>query len=405
MTTEKRLIIISSLILLGLSSSIIYHIFLVSWHGPYYPYNTFLCCPWDHFNDFYYHTRYAPDPYHLNSPDPNHLPFLYIILNLLKDAPKSLLFLTLVGSFGITFIFWTTKHLTEISAKKRAFFSLILFVSFPVIFALDRGNFELVIFVFLCLFVTLYYSHHRLSLLFLCLATLIKPFPAIFFVLLIGDKRYKDILWALVFIATVTIISFGLLPGRALENILLYLQILKRYEIVYEAGQYGLPFNSSLFGAIRYVILTAKPQTNLYENYMFLKYPYMLLAGIIAIGIITVVIRFETVFWKKLLFLCLLMILGPFVSANYRMLRILIPAIMFLGSSTHEKSEFFYLITFGILFIPKDYSRLNTFPDVSIAVLIDPLIMIIIAVLTSISAIKKTEFFVSSSKSSLERNS
>jgi hypothetical protein len=370
---------------------LVYHAYLAHHYGIFYPYGTFLCCPWDHFNDFFNHLRYAPDPYHLDSPDPNHLPFLYVVLNFLKGIPEIHLFIILIASFVGTFFTWTARHFNGIAPVRQVFFSLTLFISLPVVFALDRGNFELAIFVFLCLFIALYYSHPRLSLFFLCLTVLIKPFPAVFFILPISDKRYREVFWSLVSIAVITLISFALLPGGILENIPLYLRILGRYEVVYEAGQYGFTFNSSLFGAIRYIIFSINPHLDLVGNFLVMKYPYLLLVGVIAVGIVTIVIKFEKTFWKKVLLLCLLMDLAPFISAEYRMLHLLIPAVMFLGYSVQEKSDLFYVITFGLLFIPKDYFRLSVFPDVSIAVFIDPLIMLILAVFLGVTAIRRAK--------------
>ena len=66
--------------------------------------------------------------------------------------------------------------------------------------------------------------------------------------------------------------------------------------------------------------------------------------------------------------------LFPYVSADYKLIYALIPLLLFLNAEQHDGDDLFFAILFGVLLVPKAYHHPWS-NDVSISVLINPLIM------------------------------
>jgi len=105
----------------------------------------------------------------------------------------------------------------------------------------------------------------------------------------------------------------------------------------------------------------------------------------------------EKVFWKKITLLTIYMLLIPYVTNDYKLIFLFIPIWLFVNAekSSQENnsnkpvnkvvknSDLWYVILFGLLFIPKSIVLLtpafSPTSHYSTSIIINPLIMILIA--------------------------
>ena len=148
----------------------------------YYPYNTFLFWPADRFNDFFNHFYRAE---HLNPYRPPNIftvyfPFTYILVYLLTFLPAKVAFVLLFGIFICSFAYYVFRNLPASDYRGRISGVIIFtFLSYPILFTVDRGNLEILVFLFLVLFLNYYQKGDNVkSVIFLSLAIAMKLYPA-----------------------------------------------------------------------------------------------------------------------------------------------------------------------------------------------------------------------------------
>jgi hypothetical protein len=280
-------------------------------------------------------------------------------------------------------------------------------MSYPFLFTIDRANAELYTFLFLCGFAYFYNSlnHYKslFALICLSLAIAMKPFPAIFLVLLASEKKWKNILYVIIFAILITIFSMMCFQGGFLENI----QGLRRNQAMfvknYAIGSQGWPYGVSLFGLIKVITgfilkvcshlgLASDTQQVFFDLVSLLLKPYSLLSLII-VGLVSLyILNKEKILWKKLALLVFVMAVIPPTSADYRLLNLFIPLAFFINESRSSKFDLAYLILFGLLLIPKNYFIIPAMTDMglSIGVIINPLLMLIFGFLIIKEGLSKT---------------
>jgi hypothetical protein len=131
-----------------------------------------------------------------------------------------------------------------------------------------------------------------------------------------------------------------------------------------------LHFNTSLYGAIfilgeKFTFLT-----------IVIKY-YIVLALIAFVLTSLFIICKEKEFWRRVSLLVFMMLLLPQLTHDYKMIHLYIAMMLFLNSQKQSPYDMLYTILFGLLLIPKDYLLLQG--DISIAVFLNPLFMLMIA--------------------------
>ena len=105
---------------------------------------------------------------------------------------------------------------------------------------------------------------------------------------------------------------------------------------------------------------------------------YYSIIALVVFGFVAIYIIYkEDVFWKRVALLTISTILLPQVSFDYKLIHLFIPLMLFINYSKSSKFDIPYAVMFGLLLIPKDYYIITQ--DVSIAVLLNPLIMMMTA--------------------------
>jgi hypothetical protein len=270
---------------------------------------------------------------------------------------------------------------------------IYVFLSYPVLFTIDRANFEVLVFFSLFLFVMLFESHTMWSAAFLAMAIAFKGFPVVLTVLLFSKKRYKELLFAGCFSLGITLVAYQSYPNGLIANIYGHLRNLTMYNDFYATKLQGLMFGNSLLGAIKFVVFWFN--TGNVQNYFVPPNLMTAYLGFVAVMLVILIIYMIFVgakLWQEVALLIFILNLFPPVSGDYKLLHIFIPMFLFFSEKEKEKSDWVYAVLFGLLLIPKDYYHLPNFPEVSISVFLNPLLMLMMVFLILLNGTRKYIF-------------
>lgn len=371
MTREQKISAISLIILVGFTFAVLYHYILGVYLSLNYPFNTFLSQPEDRWMDFIWPYMLSPNPYVILRPSHQNFPFLYKIASGFRILEPTFSLFTFLFLFWALFAYICMRELrteNRIFNLQTAF--IFCFLSYPILISLDRANFEVLEFLFLYVYIFYYQKRPNLSALALGCGIALKAFPVVLAILLQADRKYKQLFIAALTSFTVTMISYATLPGGIITNILYHLVNLKLYTKFYVIDNLGLYLGNSIWGGLKFISIWTSSRL-LDPN------TYTSLSVLVLIAISCYIIFFENSFWKKTaLAVCSLNLL-PVVSGDYKLLHIFIPLFLFINTSEQSKYDIVYVLLFGLLLIPKGYYHLPTLPEANIAILLNPVLMLL----------------------------
>jgi hypothetical protein len=242
-----------------------------------------------------------------------------------------------------------------------------------MLFTLDRGNVEMFIFILMTLFMYNYQkNNHIQAAIFLSLAISMKLYPGVFVVLYLLDKKYKNIMIIIITVGVVSIGSIALFKSEVINSLGGLQYNLAHFKQTYLVSADGLQHNSSLYGLLRLTLIEYFPVTHIINT-------YTIIALSIFSAITLYIVKIEKELWKRVALLTFMILLLPQVSFDYKLIHLIIVLCLFLQKRVSTGRDPWYAALLGLLLIPKDYYIL--FDDVSIAVLLNPLLMLIICCL------------------------
>ena len=349
------------------------------------------------FEDFF-NPLYGWEHFHFYAGDPGrgeeirhlfiYFPATYLVFDIFSIFKRNAALAVYLSIFGLYFFFYSFSNLRTDRKTVSVQDSLIcLFFSFPTMFVMTTGNVEGVVFLFLSLFIFFYQKEKKiLSTFFLSWAIAMKLYPAVFLVLLISDRHYKEVLYALGFIILLTLLPLLVYDGGFNGGIWNYysrfMGNLARYNEIFILKGIGIAWGNSLFHAIRILLGPYWPEVSL------LVRPWLVSAAFIFLLLSAYVIFIERIFWKKVTLLLVAMNTLTFVSADYKLLHLFIPLFLLVNYESEDRFDYGYLFLLSLLLIPKNYFELYNKPGFGIPFVLDPLIMILIASLIIVSGLK-----------------
>lgn len=390
MDRESKIEYISLGILLGFTLSILLSLFYVSTYHPHYTlfylltqYYPFL--PFGDFLDVYYAIS-NNSPYKMDGEFPSipYFPFSFLLANFFKQFHPTVASYLFIFIYVATFIAFCNEYL-KVNHKATQLKNVLIFsfLSYPFLLALQRANYDIVVFIFVALFI---YTFHikkwrLLNVAALACAISIKLYPAAFLILYISEKRFTDLLSVLVLTLLITIMSYAGLEGGLIQNMHAHLVILDKYSFSYAFNNNGLAFGHSLYGAIK-TILAYFNSAN-YNNAILLLYksiPYFSFSLFFLLSVY--IIRYENVFWKKMALLVFSVCLLPHVSNDYKLLLVYLPLFLFINEKNKQRSDPLYTLLFVLVLIPKElFLNANqtspAFALINLGVIITPFVMLI----------------------------
>ena len=386
-TKRRRVRLLVTIVLLGTVISIAFHYAMGYWRQSGYPYSTFLFLPGDHFNDWDNPYLYAQAFLHGNPAPFVYFPFAFLVVAAATVLPMRVGFFLLIAVFLAVMVKMLRGWVVDIEDSRlvRLQYGFILVaLSYPVLFALDRTNLELLIFVFLAGFFYFLYVRDKLWLAALALAAAIsfKLYPATLLVLLLAERRFKTLLLTIALAIALTIggsVILATASGRGVGNVwhmALAEKSVNQQNMVDASG--GIAHSHTLWGLTRLPLMLRDlgPTHWQTSTYAFL------VAALFVLLAWHVVFR-ESERWKRVALLVVASILLPYVSGDYTLIQMYFPLVFFLNSRRVSRYDVVYTALFAVILIPVDYLyfRHHQIVDVSISAVVYPLALLALMLL------------------------
>jgi len=392
MDKQTKLDLITTVMIAGFGVAIIYHYIVGKYLGLSYPHDAFLFTPDDKFRDFLNMLDYRSFFSWLfkNDAAANAIfPVMGWLISPFSAIKNHNTSLTIFLGISITFITLTTWY--QIKGKSVTinirYLFVLTFMSFPVLFLLDRANFEIFVYIFLFGFVFFYVNNwYYLSVLMLSLAICLKIFPAVFLVLFVSDKKYVEALLTVLLTMGLTVIPLSLSTFGLERSLAAIASNLDSYNKLYALKDMGLDFGHSAFGLLKVLLY----RLHLQDSIAYCLRPYTLVVLCLFIIVSCHIIFVETQLWKKVMLLVASMCLFPHVSADYKLLHIYIPMFLFLNTPDKDRNDFLYALLFSLLLIPKNYRKILKISGSYPGIVIDPLLLTVFMMLIIYSGIMIT---------------
>ncbi len=387
---NSKLFIVVSIVIIGFALSVIFHYCMVYYFNlKNYPNNTFLYIPYDRFNDFYstYKVSANLDPYGSSA---SYFPLAFIFMYLFTFFPANFAF----GIFTITFItfcfIYFYRNVPGLKVFQKVVFAFVLsFMSYPILFIIDRGNLEAWIFIAIVLFIHFYQKEkHFLAILFLSVAIAFKLYPGILLLLYLADKKYKFVLYACLTTFVLSLGSAAMLHGGVAATKEGLKAGLGSVSNVMAFGYHGVQHSTSFFAPMRllldYVLIRKDALT--FENDIHF-YNYYYLFALVVFAIVAIIFfAYRMPLWKRVALLVLLYISLPQISFDYKLISISIPLVLFITSTEVSKFNPYYAVLFGLILIPKDYYVIVV--DITSNIIINPVLIFLLILLILTDTLK-----------------
>lgn len=385
MEKSKKVTILANTVLIGFVLAVIFHYVLGFYLAKPFPFNTFLFNPFLAFGDF---TSLLPKikdftPYAPPGEWQQYFPLSYLILVPFAYIKNQLLaisvyLLIFVGSFN----FINTKMFSCKGLNKALNFQNILimtFISYPFLCLVDRGNFDMILFLIFALFVFAFQSKkYKTAAILLGILNGMKPFSLLFLILFLFEKRYKEFFFS---IATSFLLIFGgfmLFKGNIFDQISVMVQSWMWFKqtYIYDKGTWGFINSSSLFPPLKMAFYVYNPFHMISMDLLAKIYGYFSFIFTIFIGVFTFK---EKVFWKRISLIVLYTLLIPHNIYDYKLIFLFVPIYLFINA---QKSRFdlAYTFLFGLLLISKHYYIIDLSDGVnrfSLSTILNPMIIMI----------------------------
>ena len=370
--------------------------FIYSLKGMGYPYNSFLVDPKDRFGDFFK----VIDAFNIVKIWPGDNPYegatqiyarpfasLYYVLFgklILQFGHQYLIYAALCFTFLISIV------LTSSIAGSNLKTIFLALVSYPVIFAIDRGNFAIIVFLFLL--IALITRRDFLSTFLIAAAASLKITPLIFILpLLVREpitirRTVKIIAQTAIWLLLINFFSAMILKqifttaqqgaSELSDNLVLYTNTMI-------TDMRGLGHGSSLYMPLVWI------SYQLGMKDYFLSHVKPILMPVVVGGVIASALTLKgefiqkfrkTLSFENLIFpLCLSFVLFTPVSADYYLIILLLPLLIF----PQTKYSFAYFLLYGVLLGAKNFVWLGDVQPgfqvyVSWQVFINPMLILIL---------------------------
>jgi Glycosyltransferase family 87 len=374
MSPESRVEALAAIVVIGFGIAVVFHYAAANYHGLSYPWTSFCYLPGDAFSDFYdsFHRAADRNPYNTEggAEASCYPPFCFTVLYPLTLLPPFAAF-ALVTGVTVTFLLvftWRMLPTCDTWTRVLAAFALS-FLTYPVLMLLDRGNLDGLLFVLMGVFVWAYQKgHYRSGVVLLAVASALKIFPALFVLVYVADRRYRQAALMCVLTALLTVIGMVCLKGGVAQTLDNYRAAVAASTPEVASTDRCLQFTSTLYGLIHALSDLRDPEAcqRLYAVYQYVC------AGLLVV-LAGYLVWVEKSFTRRVSLLTLTMLLLPAFNYDYRLIFLYIPLALFLGKRPGRLDPL-YLAFYALLLVPKAYFMIRGW--VSISVVVNPLLMV-----------------------------
>lgn len=386
------IIFLASGFILGVAFCFFYKVFL----GLDYPFSTFLFRPHDRFQDFLGVLRMTADrnPYqvkivegiwgHYPVEASNYFPFTHLLLYPLTLINK---YLSLLIYFLSVICFWVFASAKALDAglfesRRQRFLNIMVLtlMNYPLLFILDRGNVEGIVFIFLAYAVWFYaMGSGKWSAVFIGLAAAIKGTPILFLLFFIKERRWKELMIGIAVPFCLSLVALLFLQGGVLKNLILFKDALRNFGEFLLIGHNGITHSVSLFGMAYSFWLLANKFFLDVASLKPIVAGYNVVAGIMGLAAIAYVYFSRLEPWKAWFVLVAAIQVLPFPSYDYKLINTFLPLFLLIRSGQETQWTKAYLALLCLIIVPKGFWIL--FLDVRCGTILNPLLILMVCIM------------------------
>jgi hypothetical protein len=327
-----------------------------------YPYDSFLYIRYDRFNDFLLTVRdvgmFARNAANMVIA---YTPVQHLGFQLFAWIDPYVALSLTIGIFAIAsgWMYFRFFTLPSWSIPSRTVRAIGLFLgSYPVLFAVDRGNTEMFVFVAVLGFFYFYAIDYNepMWIIALTIAICLKIYPAVLLLVPLSDRRIRDTLVTVGVTLAATlnsILVLGFLTHRPAGNVFAAAQatLSEGHGAADKLGALAVQHGHSLWGAI----LTMQKLVGVQPQVGALSTPYAVFSLLVAAGIGAWVIWGGRPLWERFALCIIPMVLLPYSSHDYTLLHAVLIAAAILALSQRTRFDRIYLVLVALLMVPLDY--------------------------------------------------
>jgi len=377
-----------AILCIGFAGIVVYYYWMGMFLGKGFPFNTPLNGPINRFGDFYGpFSNWAVSQFREINYGLVYFPSTYLILDALSwvgNGNPYTAFAIFESLFCIFMVFYIYKNTKIHDSFLLSTQNIIAFtvMSYPFLFTFATGNLEAIIFVLLASFLLLYQKGEFVkSAIPLGFAISMKAIPGIFLILLIADKKYKEILIVVLVIIIAFVTPLVIFDGGFNTGISDYFYRLTAsqdmyFDLMVISGN-GNAFGHSILNSLRIILTSFPPIASIATIYLSIVIIFL-------IGITFYLLKYESVLWKKVMIIVSAICLFPLTSTDYKLLHFLLPLFLLINHNdlpSEKKMNKLYLVLITLILVPKHYFYFNNSPFSNINNVINTLIMLFIPVI------------------------
>lgn len=362
------------------------------YHSRPYPGNTYLFHPSVRFTDFTGIVQASANlnPYFSEVPS-GQFPFLNLtgyLFSFFPDGGLTLYF----GLVVLPFFLLCLISFRKFSPQYFMNSVILTLLGYPLLFTIDRGNFEGLLFTLLLWFAYALVRGWFLGAAFaLGLAIALKGFPLVFLPLLLFRHRYRESIVAVAAAGALTFLSLAVFEGGLLKNLEF---LMSGSNFAHPAIQsFLIPANTAQRGVSLYSLFKVGAVYFDFAwsiDYSQALFWYRLFATAAYFPLLWLAYLHRNELWKSFGIMTVAALLLPHLSGHYKLIHLLIVIFLFVIRDGAGRFDAWYAAIFGLLMIPKPYFFLEKMfsdapgHDLSIALVMDPLLLCVLLFLFSI---------------------
>ena len=384
---EEKIRTSVAMLSIGFVSIVVYYYWVGMFLGKGFPFNTFLNGPLNRFGDFYGpFTNWTLTQFKEINYGLVYFPSTYIFLDALSWISNGnpytglAIFETFFCIFMGLYVYANTK-ITNTPLQSIQNVMAFTVMSYPFLITFATGNLEAIIFVLLASFLYCYQKGEAMiGALPLGIAISMKAIPGAFLIILLADKKYKEILAVFLVIFLASMLPLLIFDGGFNMGIKDYLYRLSASQDMYfdlmVNGGAGNAFGHSLINTLRLSIPSFPPVQEISKIYLCFVFVAML-------AITFYICKYESVLWKRVMIIVSAICLFPLTSTDYKLLHFLLPLFLLINHvdlPAEKRVNKVFLILLTLIFVPKHYFYLRNDPFCNFNNIINTLLMLLIPI-------------------------
>lgn len=314
----------------------------------------------DYFMDFFNSIQWGLSPYKNNVIYPPLMNVIYAFWGhfisrelrtagnvAMRDSNIGLMVFLIYNLIQIYFFSYLMKSILKLSNREKFIYTAVILGAQPMLFCLQRGNSVLLSVIGLLFFTYFYKSDNKLysnlAYVMLGITAGIKIYPAIYGLLYLRDRKWKETFKCIICGMLLFFVPFLAFPG-GLINVKVMIENIINCSNDFGTYRYGWKHNFNNF----YNIL------NFITDVDFKKIYIVMCIFIVLIAIIIVMTCRKIDQWKIYALLSALIILIPSFSYSYNLTFMIVPLTFFLSkdNKSNTKLNYIYSLLFVLMFAP-----------------------------------------------------